>query len=60
MSHTFTKNHQHIVFSTAERPKLIEKAFQPKLWAYIAGICHDNGIYVRAVGGIERSCAYVD
>jgi putative transposase len=53
MSHTFTKNHQHIVFSTAERRKLLEKTFQPKLWAYMAGICRNHGIYVRAVGGIE-------
>ena len=53
MSHTFTKNHQHIVFSTAQRHKLIEKPFQPKLWAYMAGICRNHGIYVRAIGGIE-------
>jgi len=53
MSHTFTKNHQHIVFSTAKRRKLIDKPFQPKLWAYMAGICRNHGIYVRAIGGIE-------
>jgi putative transposase len=53
MSHTFTKNHQHIVFSTAGRRQLIEKSLQPKLWAYIAGICRNHGVFVRAVGGIE-------
>jgi putative transposase len=53
MSHTFTKNHQHIVFSTAERRRLIEKALQPKLWAYIGGICRNHEIFVRAIGGIE-------
>ena len=53
MSHTFTKNHQHIVFSTAERRKLIEKPFQPKLWAYVAGICRNHGMFVRTVGGVE-------
>jgi putative transposase len=53
MSHTFTKNHQHIVFSTAERRRLIETALQPKLWAYIGGICRNHGIFVRAIGGIE-------
>ena len=53
MSHTFTKNHQYIVFSTVQRHKLIEKPFQPKLWAYMAGICRNHGIYVRAIGGIE-------
>jgi putative transposase len=53
MSHTFTKNHQHIVFSTAERRRIIEKTFQPKLWAYLAGICRNHGIFVRAIGGVE-------
>ena len=53
MPHTFTKNHQHIVFSTAGRRKLIEKAFQPKLWAYVGGICRNHGIFVRAIGGVE-------
>jgi REP element-mobilizing transposase RayT len=53
MSHTFTKNHQHIVFSTAGRLKTIDKALQPKLWAYIGGICRNHGIFVRAIGGVE-------
>ena len=53
MSHTFTKNHQHIIFSTAKRRKLIEKEFQPKLWAYMAGICRNHGIFVRTIGGVE-------
>ena len=53
MSHTFTTNHQHIVFSTAERRRFIEKPFQPKLWAYIAGICRNHGMFVRTVGGVD-------
>jgi REP element-mobilizing transposase RayT len=53
MSHTFTKNHQHIIFSTAERRKLIEKEFQPKLWAYMAGICRNHEMFVRTIGGVE-------
>ena len=53
MSHTFTKNHQHIIFSTAERRKLIDKQFQPKLWAYVAGICRNHDMFVRAIGGVE-------
>ncbi len=53
MSHTFTKNHQHIIFSTAERRKLIDKEFQPKLWAYMGGICRNHKMFVRTIGGIE-------
>ncbi|HET9839313.1 MAG TPA: IS200/IS605 family transposase [Candidatus Angelobacter sp.] len=53
MSHTFTKNHQHIIFSTAERRKIIDRAFQPKLWAYMAGICRNHDLFVRTIGGME-------
>ena len=53
MSHTYTKNHQHIVFSTAERRKLIDKALQPRLWAYIAGLCRNHGMFVRTIGGVD-------
>src|SRR5215472_15078299 len=53
MSHTYTKNHFHIVFSTKGRRKLISKQMQPELWAYMAGICKNGGIWVHAIGGIE-------
>jgi len=53
MSHTYTKNHFHIVFSTKGRRKLISKPTQPKLWAYMAGICKNTGIWAHAIGGIE-------
>jgi len=50
---SFTKNHQHIIFSTAERRKYIAKDFQPKLWAYMAGICRNHEMFVRTIGGVE-------
>lgn len=53
MSHTFSKNHQHIVFSTAGRRKTITKEIQSKIWAYMAGICRNHGIFVRSIGGVE-------
>lgn len=53
MSHTYTKNHQHVIFSTAGRHKLIDKSGQNKVWAYLAGICRNHGIFVRAIGGVE-------
>src|SRR5215831_8533707 len=53
MSHTYTKNHFHIVFSTKGRRKLISKQMQPELWAYMAGICKNVGIWAHAIGGIE-------
>jgi putative transposase len=53
MSHTYTKNHVHIIFSTRARKRLISKETQPKLWGYMAGICKNVGIKALAIGGIE-------
>ena len=53
MSHSYVQNILHLVFSTKERRKLIPAAFQPELWAYVAGICKKNEIFVRAVGGMD-------
>jgi len=52
MSHTYTKNHFHIVFSTRAREKLISKEIQPELWSYLAGICRNVNIMALAIGGI--------
>ncbi len=53
MSHSYTLNHLHIVFSTKERQRLIEKQMQPRLWSYMAGIGRNHGFLVIANGGME-------
>jgi putative transposase len=53
MSHTYSQNHLHIVFSTKERKRLIDKEMQPKLWSYMAGIGRNHGFLVIANGGME-------
>jgi REP-associated tyrosine transposase len=53
MSHSYSQNHLHIVFSTKDRQKLIEPAMQPKLWSYMAGIGRNHGFLVLANGGME-------
>ncbi|HEY7402729.1 MAG TPA: IS200/IS605 family transposase [Candidatus Angelobacter sp.] len=53
MSHTYSQNYQHIVFSTKDRRRLISKSMQPKLWSYIAGIGRNHGFLVLANGGME-------
>jgi putative transposase len=53
MPHTYSQNYLHVVFSTKERRKIIEKEFQPKLWSYMAGIGRNNGFLVLANGGME-------
>jgi len=53
MSHTYAQNVIHLVFSTKDRRKAISKEFQPRIWAYAAGICKNHGIFAHAVGGME-------
>jgi putative transposase len=53
VSHTYSKNHQHIIFSTAGRRRTIAKEIQSKVWAYLAGICRNHDIFVLAIGGME-------
>jgi len=53
MSHKYAQNVIHIVFSTKERRKTISKEFQPRMWAYVAGICKKHGVFVHAVGGMD-------
>ena len=53
MSHTFAKNHQHVIFSTKHRLRIISEEMQPKLWAYIAGICKNHGMAPIAINGVD-------
>jgi REP element-mobilizing transposase RayT len=53
MSHTYAQNVIHVVFSTKDRRKSISPDFQPKVWAYSAGICEKHGIFAHAIGGVE-------
>ena len=54
MAHSFSRNHVHLVFSTKERRNVISKESQPKLWAYIAGICKNYEMVAVAIGGTEN------
>jgi REP element-mobilizing transposase RayT len=54
MSHAFTKNHLHVVFSTKERRKSIANEVQPELWSYMAGICKNQKMVPVAINGIEN------
>ena len=53
MSHTYSQNHLHVVFSTKDRQKLIAPPMQPKLWRYMAGIARNHDFLVLANGGME-------
>ena len=53
MSHSYSSNHVHIIFSKKERKKIISDDFQPKLWAYMAGIAHNQGFEGMIVGALR-------
>ena len=53
MSHTYAQNVIHVVFSTKDRRPALSREFQPRMWAYAAGICRNLGILVHAIGGME-------
>jgi putative transposase len=53
VSHTYAQNVVHVVFSTKDRRKAMDHELQPKLWAYVTGICRKLDIYVHSVGGME-------
>ena len=52
MSHSYTQNVVDVIFSTKERRPTIPAEFQARLWAYAAGICREEGMFVHAVGGM--------
>jgi putative transposase len=53
LAHALVQNFLHVVFSTKDRLKLIPSARQPRVWAYLAGICHAEKIFVHEIGGME-------
>jgi putative transposase len=53
MSHSYMHNPVHLVFSTKERRRLITEESRPRLWAYLAGVCKKQRIFVHEIGGME-------
>ena len=53
MSHSYSSNRVHVIFSTKERKECISDDFQPKLWAYMAGIAHNQGFEAMIIGGVR-------
>ena len=56
MSHTYSSNRIHVIFSTKQREKRLREDIQPKLWAYIAGIARNHNFEAIEIGGAEDHC----
>jgi putative transposase len=53
MSHSYSSNRIHLIFSTKRREKRISEALQPKLWPYMAGIARNHGFEAIKIGGVQ-------
>ena len=53
MSHSYSSNRVHVVFSTKGRARIISEELQPKLWAYMAGIAKNHGFQAIMIGGVQ-------
>ena len=53
MSHTYSANVLHCVFSTKHRAPLIVEDRREKLWAYFLGIARNMNLRVLAIGGVS-------
>src|SRR5215472_125423 len=53
MPNSHVCHHVHILFSTKNRVRAIREELQPRLWAYMAGIAKNHGMYSVSIGGIE-------
>ena len=54
MSHTYTANFVHCVFSTKERRNLIPEELHEQLWAYLLGIANNLNLKSLAIGGTSN------
>ncbi len=53
MSHSFTSQLRHCVFSTKERRPFITPEIQPRLFQYIGGIARENKMKLLTAGGVD-------
>jgi putative transposase len=56
MSHAYSSNRIHVIFSTKQREKRLREDIQPKLWTYIAGIARNHNFEAIEIGGAEDHC----
>ena len=52
MSHSYSNNHVHVVYSTLNRQNLIPPSFEKRLYSFIAEIATEHKIPLIAAGGM--------
>lgn len=54
MSHSYSNNHVHVVYSTSNRQNLIPPEFEKRLYSFIAEIAQEHKIPLIAAGGMPN------
>ena len=54
VSHSYTNNHAHVVYSTANREDLIPPEFEKRLYSFVAEIGREHKIPLLAAGGMPN------
>jgi Transposase and inactivated derivatives len=53
MANTYTCLHYHIIFSTKHREPWLRADIEERVWTYLGGIAHENGVHPVCVGGFD-------
>jgi REP element-mobilizing transposase RayT len=56
MSHSYSNNYVHVVYSTLNREDLIPPEMEPRLYSFVAAIAQEEGIPLIAAGGMPNHC----
>jgi putative transposase len=54
MSHSYSNNYVHVVYSTKDRKDLIPTKFEKRLYSFIASIAREHKIALLAAGGMPN------
>jgi putative transposase len=54
MSHSYSNNYAHVVYSTKDRKDLIPTKFEKRLYSFIASIAREHKIALIAAGGMPN------
>jgi putative transposase len=54
MSHSYSNNYVHAVYSTTDRKDLIPTEFEKRLYPFIASVAHEHKIPLVAAGGMPN------
>jgi putative transposase len=53
VSHSYSSNRIHLIFSSKNHEKRISEELQTRLWPYMAGIAGNHGFEAIKVGGVD-------